>query len=414
MSIKVLVVDDSREKIRQYKEVFLGIGISWDNVEVALSSHRARDELKRTQYDLMLLDLALPTRPEDDPSQRGGVDLLKEIYERPRFHRPGRIIGITAFDNLSEQYGATFQDRLVSLIHFDKTSERWKVQLTHALKDLDEVKRAVAPVEYGKDVCIITALRDPELQAVRDLDYEFGDGRLLVNSEAFYHEGSVTVGDRGYSVVASAAPAMGLVDTAIHAEKLVTAFRPRLLVMTGICAGTPGRVNPGDVILANPAWNWQSGKRVLSDGVPKLLIEPHQLSVDRAVVGRFEQLTDMPEVWSSISSRWRGAKPDSALKGVIGPLASGTLVAADGKTLEEIQATQQRKLIGLDMEIYAVYKVANLAIAPKPLTFALKSVSDFGDMQKSDAYQAYAAYTSAQALHRFLVQFLPELVAPRD
>ncbi len=62
------------------------------------------------------------------------------------------------------------------------------------------------------------------------------------------------------------------------------------------------------------------------------------------------------------------------------------------------------------MEIYGLYAAAREAAEPRPLTFAMKAVSDLADSKKADDFQAYAAYTSAQALKHFLEANIAEFV----
>jgi len=57
--------------------------------------------------------------------------------------------------------------------------------------------------------------------------------------------------------------------------------------------------------------------------------------------------------------------------------------------------TAWRKLAGLEMETYAVYRAASEAPTPQPLFLSLKSICDFAT-KKDDRWQHYAAYTSAQ------------------
>jgi len=71
--------------------------------------------------------------------------------------------------------------------------------------------------------------------------------------------------------------------------------------------------------------------------------------------------------------------------------------------------TQQRKLLGVEMEVYGVYAAAAYSNRPKPAVFAMKAVCDFGDEKKDDAHQAYAAYTSANALKGFVEAYFSKL-----
>jgi nucleoside phosphorylase len=67
---------------------------------------------------------------------------------------------------------------------------------------------------------------------------------------------------------------------------------------------------------------------------------------------------------------------------------------------------QHRKLVGIEMETYGVFAAGRECTLPQPKVFALKSVCDFGDEEKNDSWQHYAAFTSAQALRVFVEKFL--------
>lgn len=170
--------------------------------------------------------------------------------------------------------------------------------------------------------------------------------------------------------------------------------------MAGICAGVRGKTEIGDVILFEPAWEWPSGKLVDAEGGSYLEPSPHQIGVPEFLVARVAELSKDHGFLASVRAKWPKA-PSSALRLLTGPSASGSAVVADSFTVESIQA-QNRKLTALDMEAYGVYAAARSASAPKPTAFALKSVCDFADEKKSDDWQAYAAYTSAETVRALL------------
>ena len=99
---------------------------------------------------------------------------------------------------------------------------------------------------------------------------------------------------------------------------------------------------------------------------------------------------------AGIVAKWRGNKPRNLPRILPGPVASGASVVADGETIEDIKRTQHRKLLGLDMESYAVYAAAKDISPPRPIFFSAKAVCDHADPKKSDDYQDYAAFVSAE------------------
>jgi nucleoside phosphorylase len=60
-----------------------------------------------------------------------------------------------------------------------------------------------------------------------------------------------------------------------------------------------------------------------------------------------------------------------------------------------------RKVVGLEMEAYAIFQAAHLAREPRPKVLIAKSVSDFANSRKNDDAQQYAAFTSARFIYEF-------------
>jgi nucleoside phosphorylase len=102
----------------------------------------------------------------------------------------------------------------------------------------------------------------------------------------------------------------------------------------------------------------------------------------------------------NIYRKWPANKPPTVLKLHVGPLGSGSAVVADTAAIEDVRE-HWRKLIGIEMEAYAVHVACRDAIAPAPMFLCLKSICDFAS-GKDDAWQSYAAYTAAELCHRFL------------
>jgi nucleoside phosphorylase len=172
--------------------------------------------------------------------------------------------------------------------------------------------------------------------------------------------------------------------------------------MCGICAGVKGKVQIGDVLFADPSWDFQSGKRVSGDA--SFSISPHQLDTHALIRSHVEQLRADQGALAKIAAEYDGKAPNLT-RIVIGPVASGSAVLADGTVIEEIKNSQHRELIGVEMEIYGLYAAAASSSMPQPLAFAMKGVCDYGDSNKDDLNQHYAAYASANVLRLLVEKF---------
>ncbi|MCX6579420.1 MAG: response regulator [Candidatus Aminicenantes bacterium] len=112
MDKKVLVIDDEFRKIRDLFQVIQAKGHSLegiDNIDDAL------EKLKKTQYDLIILDIIFPVskdrhfdETDTDMGRRTGIEMLREIKSK---YGPVPVIILSArrpdiFEDLSKGLGA--------------------------------------------------------------------------------------------------------------------------------------------------------------------------------------------------------------------------------------------------------------------------------------------------------------------
>src|SRR6266851_3320944 len=98
MAARALVVDDDRKKLASILSILNDAGIDRLAIDVAQTGSEARRYLTSVRYDLVIVDIALPMRPEDAPDRRGGIRLLDEITERECYKLPLSLVGLTAFE----------------------------------------------------------------------------------------------------------------------------------------------------------------------------------------------------------------------------------------------------------------------------------------------------------------------------
>ena len=271
----------------------------------------------------------------------------------------------------------------------------WQDTLLAAIKYIKEIDRNNPSTNHKIDLAIVCALYDPELKAILDLPWNWSPAEPLDSSD-FFHRGTVMANGQVRSVVAVHQPRMGMVASAITTSKIIEKFRPRVVTMTGICAGIESSVSLGDVIFADPAWDYQSGKHKSSSTGTIFEIAPDQIPADTSAAGAMRQLAQD----SSLLFELAGQHPQCdnfAPKLHVGPMASGSAVIADEDIVAKI-LPQNRKLKGLEMEIYGVYSAVTMARIPRPNVYAIKTVCDLANSEKNDDLQRYASYMSAKII----------------
>jgi nucleoside phosphorylase len=343
----------------------------------------------------LILDINLPFRDGDEPDRRGGINLLSELILSARFIRPTHVVALTGFDELRKEFEAKFNNGQWAIETYDPADigwrERLKAKSVYIVESLAQAGRT-----FDLDLCVVTALNSPELDAVRTLPWDFGQPEAL-DQGTFLYRGQFSSEGRLSSVAVAAAPRMGMVATATLSQKIIRELRPRILAMTGICAGVRDACELGDVLVADPCWDWQMGKYVQE----AMQIAPDQISLPLELSQRFAILAKDRKFFIEIAEAYQAEKPNRIPTLHLGPVASGSAVLADQPTVETIKA-QHRKVLGVDMELYGMYSAVRDCSHPKPMAIGIKSVCDFADHLKNDKYQKYCSYMSAQTLRRFV------------
>lgn len=139
----------------------------------------------------------------------------------------------------------------------------------------------------------------------------------------------------------------------------------------------------------------------------KFAVAPDPIAISSFVRARAGQLRLDHQAWEAVRSGWPNP-PETALRLHVGPMATGSSVLSDEDEVDRI-ISQNRSLLAIEMEAYGVVAASIFAPHPRPTTFAIKSVCDFGDSAKNDQWQAYAAYSSARAVKIFFERYMGEI-----
>ena len=406
--MRVLVVDDNASKRAAVRRTLLEVdGVRDGEIVDATDVRGARLLLSQQQYDLLVLDIALPNYSGGEVDRSAGSDLFEDLTNRPDgMIVPGHVVGLTEYPDIYAGLSRTLQGALLTIAEYRPDSTAWQEVLRARAKHVAlALSTSERPVEPKSDLGIVCALHNPELMAViRHVPWSWeqkaapGDGSL-------YWRGLFADGRRDEVVYLTACPRPGMPAAAVQACKIISTYRPRFLAMCGITAGLRRRVKLGDVVVTDPSWDWGSGKWTMLEAKPQFQPAPHQIGLSTWMRERLRVIGTDEELLRQIWDLWEGPKPEAPPTLHLGPSASGDAVLADGKTIERV-IEQHRGLLGIEMEVYGVFEAASEAATPRPQAFALKSVVDFADAMKGDETQAYAAYVSASILRHFAERFL--------
>lgn len=407
--MRILIADDTTQRYEGLVDELEKIGVSRNEIDITSSANGARKLLEDNNYDLLLLDIILPIRAENtELSSRHSLDLLFELTQGDLLNKPSKIIGITGDKSVLNEVEPIFTSSTWNVIEYSNSDDEWIEQIKNCVLYIEnKYKNLTEPPAYGVDLVVVCALEKPELAEVLKLDWNWSPPKPIDHS-TFVHDGYFINNNKKITVTAVRTPRMGMVSTALLTSKIISLLRPKLIAMCGICAGVKDKVKMGEVLFADESWDYQSGKRVIDNNFSTLSISPRTIPVDQTIRSHVQQIASDKEALAKIFTDY-----DEDAAGIpmihLGPIASGSAVLADGRTIKEVK-NQHRELIGVEMEIYGLYEASSEAADPKPKAFALKSVCDYAGPEKDDSEQRYAAYTSARVLHLLMDRFAERLL----
>ncbi|CAH1385368.1 phosphorylase family protein [Candidatus Nitrotoga sp. M5] len=408
--IKILLVEDELEKKRLLVAAALEVPLlKIDDIVIVADAHAAKQAIKTHKFDLLILDINIPRRADQRTEVGGGLDVLTYIRVNVIANKPSYIVGMTAHDDGYEMAAADFASPLWKLVKFSHTDQHWKEPLKQAISYL--IGQNAPPyvtdgLSYHTDLGIIVALEDVELESIRNLNVDWKDVEVP-HDDSRYLRGSFKSGDVVLDMVAVAAPKMGMPASAVVANKLINTFRPRYLAMTGICAGVRGKTNIGDILVADPCFDWGSGKweQMPDEQGLKFRPAPYQWRLDEFLRIGVKAVAEIAGLTKNIYESFDGNKPENIPKVMVEAMASGGSVLQATQLMDDVKESH-KNLIGVEMESYAVFTAAHYCTAPRPKCISIKSVCDFGDDKKNDIFHKYAAHTSARFLFDFAVSKL--------
>lgn len=408
----LLIVDDNTERIYEIKQIIekLELEISVDYV---MEVRQALTVLEKKFYDLMILDVQLPSlNNRGGIMAAGGVSILDSVMGLDTIIKPVQIIGITAYDDKFDDVKREFDKRLWHLIKYQKGNTDWekyiadKIRYAYQSRNQFLKYNSIREVAPKIDCAIITAVPN-EWNELFALGLEWTEYKVQ-NDPTTYYWCTYKTGYRDINIVIAKQGQMGMSAAATLTTKIINTFSPQLVCMVGIAAGCKGEVDLGDLIVVNESWDYGSGKIIKGDdGSLCFKQETHQLSISSSVKELLSK--DYTDLLYEIRKKWNsshGIEVKTDITVHVGAMASGASVVQNEDLVTEYVLPQNRKLLGLDMETYGVYYAAKNASINSVEVLSIKAVSDFADSQKNDDYQHYGSYVSIN----FVMELLPEIL----
>ena len=175
MSVKILIVDDSQDKIREISKALIEeANVSYDDITFARDLREAKEALTSNYFELMILDMALPLTADREPNHLAGLQLLEELEERDVYNTPSFIVGLSAYQAEITSAKGRFAKDLWSIITYDPSSNEWRHSLCQKVAHIRKaLSSGRSEKKFDNDVLWLCALEDPELAAVMKLPFDW-------------------------------------------------------------------------------------------------------------------------------------------------------------------------------------------------------------------------------------------------
>ena len=113
--ISVLIMEDREKKIKAIKSLLIDeCAIPEQNIDVAKNIYEGRKKLREKMYDLLLLDMVLPTKDDQDPNEEDSPKFIDEIYSNPTLNIPNQIVGETSHEERFEELKEKFELKYIT------------------------------------------------------------------------------------------------------------------------------------------------------------------------------------------------------------------------------------------------------------------------------------------------------------
>lgn len=371
--MKILILEDEDEKFINIecsvKDAFANKTI---NIVRCENLNSAIMEIGSGKFDLIVADLLVP-------QMKGQVEIdasaqLCDLLEKNSAAKRAKWIVVSRFDNALAGARQIFAAHGVAIINYADQA-RWKSALEVCLSTI------AGATQY--DFVVFCALEKERKGFEQVPNVQLGD-RLTLGGLNCQH---MTIGE--YRGLCIRTPQMGLVDSAICCSRALEMLRPRAIAMSGICGGKSSEVAIGDLVIPDVCWNYQSGK--FAKGA--LIFEPVSVPLSNWVQTELSQLLENEAIFEIYDGLTIGDM--YSRNRFMQPMVSGSSVVADSSMVDEI-GMQHRKVAGIDMEMYSIFRAAWQFYDGQAAFFGAKTVVDLADKEKSDSYHNNGCIISAR------------------
>lgn len=138
--MNILLVEDDQNKVKQIVE-FINSKIKQVNINKKFSYQSGLKEILRKTYDLIILDMSMPTfdiSPQEDggrPRHFAGKDILRQMHRRKieipvivvtQYERLGELSNTIELSALCKELEELYGDTYIGTVYYNPALNNWK------------------------------------------------------------------------------------------------------------------------------------------------------------------------------------------------------------------------------------------------------------------------------------------------
>lgn len=378
--MKVLILEDNRDKSQYIEAAIQAVQPSICTIKTEVFSEFFKAAQKE-EFDLIVVDLLVPRFPNTPEPCDVTDDIIEATREADCKNLRTPIIAITQFLKTAEGNFERLNHNDIHIVTFKDDDDQWRETLQGKVRNCIECQ--------SYEFIVICAL-PKETDGFFTAGYDVGP---IINIHGMECRTLSIDNSNGLIITL---PRMGLVNCAITTSRAIDLFKPKIIAMSGICAGIKGETEIYDVVIPDSCEQYDFGKWGVDGFQPEIYTV--QISNETKLVIRqlAEEQKFMTRITESIKPTRKQIPENKDYFGFrifTAHSSSGSGVVANDEILGLIKKVH-RKTKTFEMESYAVYEAARLSPL-QPQFFSVKSVVDNGDTHKGDAYHFIACQLAA-------------------
>ena len=417
----MLLVEDQDEKARsirtEIEKRLPGLEIHFTR---ATDYESALETLRNNIFDFAIIDILIPSL-DQEPSPDASRALIQRILDGSTPHPP-YMFGLTQYEEVMSEQNSFFKENLLNIEKFSFTDFEWADRISKNIFYLSKCMRVAgfnSSGDFNYDVAILVSRYESEFVPIKSAIPWDGSPE---NSHPLFPNNNTCIGnvllDTNLSVKVGlfCLETMGVASAASLATQVALFCKPRVISMLGMCCGFKMGIDPSflnDVIIVKECDLWDEGKYDKNYERAKFKYRPETIQSSRKIrtfvtnyvatsATAFAKKLGKRAAHKKIKANEEFSdEVQSHPKVKLGKLVSGLNVISDEEKIELV-LDRVPNAIGLEMEIYGVYKAVSSIHVFSPEFLAIKGVADFGHNKDDRNYDMVQPIASQHSLYVLL------------